>query len=375
MNHTTAGQALGPKAMRADGPATHVARLVSLDVFRGITIAGMILVNNPGNWSHVYAPLEHAVWHGWTPTDLIFPFFLFIVGAAMPFSFNRRLSSGDTKGNLWRHVVYRSFVLFLLGMILTGIPDFNFYNKLILDVLQRIGIIYLIAGTLVLLLGTAAQAIVAVACIGLYWILMMVIPVPGYAAGVLAPEGNVLQYVDQLLTAGWHNHGEGVFSLIPSISTVLFGSLTGIWLRTERGPYEKAAWMFAAGAVGLTAGAIMDAWFPINKLLWSSSYVVFTAGFALQMLAFCYLLIDILHVRRWGMPFLVFGMNAIAVFFLSSLTGKVLGLLGVISVIFNDLFASWLPPYTSSLAYALCYVLFWLAIMSILYKKRIFIKI
>jgi predicted acyltransferase len=355
--------------------APPAGRLVSLDVFRGITIAGMILVNNPGDWSHVYAPLEHAAWHGWTPTDLIFPFFLFIVGVAMPFSFNRRLSLGDTKLKLWRHIVNRSSLLVLLGMILTGIPDFNYYSKLLLDVLQRIGVIYLFAGTLVLLVGTVAQAVLAVAFIVLYWVLMTVIPVPGYGAGILAPDGNVWQYVDHLLTAGWHNHGEGILSLIPSISTVLFGSLTGIWLRTERGPYEKAAWMFAAGAVGLAAGAVMDTWFPINKLLWSSSYVVFTVGFALQMLAFCYLVIDILQIRRWAMPFLVFGMNAIAVFFLSSLTGKVLGLLGVIPAVFNALFASWLPPYDSALAYALCYVLFWLAIMSILYKKRIFIKI
>ena len=356
-------------------PTTTASRLVSLDVFRGITIAGMILVNNPGDWSHVYAPLEHAAWHGWTPTDLIFPFFLFIVGVAMPFSFGRRLLLGDTKFRLWRHVVSRSLALVLLGMILTGIPDFNYYNKLFLDVLQRIGVVYLLAGTIVLLAGTVAQAVTAVACIIVYWILMLVIPVPGYGVGILAPEGNAWQYVDRLLTAGWHNHGEGILSLIPSISTVLFGGLTGIWLRAERAPYEKAVWMFAAGAVGLVVGAILDIWFPINKLLWSSSYVMFTAGFALQMLAFCYLLVDIMHIRRWTWPFLVFGMNAIAVFFLSSLTGKVLGLLGVIPVIFNSLFASWLPPYDSSLVYALCYVLLWLAIMSILYKKGIFIKI
>jgi predicted acyltransferase len=356
-------------------PTTKASRLVSLDVFRGITVAGMILVNNPGDWGHVYAPLEHAEWHGWTPTDLIFPFFLFIVGVAMPFSFSRRLSLGDTRLKLWWHILYRSFLLILLGMILTGIPDFNYYGKLLLDVLQRIGVVYLFAGTIILLSRVRAQAVIAVACIVVYWILMMVIPVPGYGAGVLAPEGNALKYVDQLLTTGWHNHGEGILSLIPSISTVVIGSLTGIWLRTERGPHEKTVWMFAAGAVGLVVGAIMDTWFPINKLLWSSSYVVFTAGFALQMLALCYLLIDILGYRRWAVPFLVFGMNAITVFFLSSLTGRILGLMGAIPVIFNGLFASWLPPYKSSLCYALCYVLFWLAIMSILYKKQIFIKI
>jgi predicted acyltransferase len=355
--------------------ATKAGRLVSLDVFRGITIAGMILVNNPGDWGHVYPPLLHAEWHGWTPTDLIFPFFLFIVGVAMPFSFGRRLSLGDTKLKLWWHVVYRSFMLILLGMVLTGIPDFNYSHKLLLDVLQRIGVVYLFAGTIVLLAGTVTQAVLAVVCIVVYWILMMAIPVPGFGAGVLAQDGNVLKYVDQLVTAGWHNHGEGILSLIPSISTVLLGSLTGIWLRTDRNPYEKTVWMFAAGAIGLVVGAIMNASFPINKLLWSPSYVVFTAGFALQMLAFCYLLIDILDYRRWSLPFLVLGMNAIAVFFLSSLTGKVLGLFGVLAWIFSTCFASWLPPYNSALAYAITYVLFWLAIMYILYKKRIFIKI
>ena len=356
-------------------PVAKVGRLVSLDAFRGITNAGMILVNNPGDWGHVYPPLLHAAWHGWTPTDLIFPFFLFIVGVAMPFSFGRRLSLGDTKLKLWWHVIYRSMMLIALGMILTGIPDFNFGHKLLLDVLQRIGVVYLFAATIVLLAGRVTQAVAAVFCLVIYWILMMVIPVPGYGAGVLAPDGNVLKYVDQLLTAGWHDHGEGILSLIPSVSTVLIGSLTGIWLRTGRNPYEKAVWMFAAGAVGLVAGAIMDASVPINKLLWSPSYVIFTAGFALQVLAFCYLLIDILNYRRWSMPFLVLGMNAIAVFFLSSLAGKLLYPVGVIPWIFNNLFASWLPPYTSALGYALCYVLFWLLIMSILYKKRIFIKI
>ncbi len=292
-------------------------RLVSLDAFRGITIAGMILVNNPGNWSYVYPALRHAEWHGWTPTDLIYPFFLFIIGVSMPYSFSRRIERGDTKPRLFVHVLIRSVILFALGMLLSGLPDYNFSNKLILDVLQRIGVIYLFAGTIVLLTGIVGQAVIGVACIVIYWLLMVLVPVSSYGAGVLAPEGNLWQYVDKVLLNGWHYHAEGILSLMPSISTVLAGTLTGHWLRSTRSHFEKVSAIFVLGNIGMVLGVIMDIWFPINKLLWSSSYVVFTAGFALNLLGVCYWLIDIKGHKRWSTPFLVFGMNAIAAFFLS----------------------------------------------------------
>ncbi|MGB9773561.1 MAG: acyltransferase family protein [Bacteroidota bacterium] len=355
-------------------------RLVSLDVFRGITIAGMILVNNPGSWGSVYPALEHAEWNGWTPTDLIYPFFLFIIGVAMPYSFSRRLESGATKPKLFLHVLVRSLILFALGMILTGLPDYNFSHKLILDVLQRIGIIYFFTGTIFLVTSVTSQAVVAIACLILYWMLMMLVPVPGYGAGVLAPVGNLWWYVDNVLLRGWHYHAEGILSLIPSISTVLAGTLTGHWLRTPRNSYEKVSALFVFGNFALVLGAILDMWFPINKLLWSSSYVVFTAGFALNLLGVCYWLIEIKGYKRWALPFVVFGMNAITVFFLSSLTARILelikiGQVSLKSFLYTNMFAPWAGNLNGSLFYAIAYVLLWLGVMAVFYKKRIFIKI
>jgi predicted acyltransferase len=367
------------------------SRLLSLDVFRGITIAGMILVNNPGSWTYVYPALRHAEWHGWTPTDLIYPFFLFIIGVALPYSFAKRIERGDTKPRLFGHVLFRSLVIFALGMILSGIPDYDFRNRLILDTLQRISIIYLISGTIFLLTGVAGQAIIAILCVVVYWLLMMLVPVPGYGAGVLGRDGNLWQYIDKILLAGWHFHGEGILSLIPSISTVLAGTLTGRWLKSEKSPQEKVSAILVFGNFGIVLGAIADIWFPINKLLWSSSYVIFTAGFALNLLGVCYWLVEIRGFRKWLIPFVVFGMNAIAAFFLSSLIARIIGLIkvnvafgdasavvsqvGLKDYIYSHFFVPLAGNLNGSLLYAITYVALWLMVMWLLYKKEIYIKI
>ncbi len=380
--------------------ATTGGRLVSLDVFRGLTIAGMILVNNAGDWSHVYPALEHAEWNGWTPTDLIFPFFLFIIGVAMPFSFSKRVERGDSRAKLLKHVFARSMILVALGMLLSGIPNFDFSHRLILNVLQRIGIIYLMSGAIYIFTDEASQAVAAVAGIVLYWILMLYIPVPGYGAGVLAPVGNMWWYVDKVLLQGWHqhllvvgeyklHHAEGILSMIPSVSTVLIGSLAGHYLRSERSRIEKAAGMFVAGNIGMLIGVIMSIWFPINKLLWSSSYVVFTAGMALEVLAVCFWLIDIKGLVKWSRPFLVFGSNAITSFFLSTLAALALDLVTVSvvlptgvagseslkDIIYRAIFAPLAGSYNASLLYSIAYLLFWYGVMLVLFKKKIFIKI
>ncbi len=363
-------------------------RLLSLDVFRGITIAGMILVNNPGNWAAVYPALKHAEWHGLTPTDLIFPFFLFIIGVAMPYSFAKRITNSGSKIKLVYHVVYRSVMLFVVGMILTGLPDFNYYSKLILDVLQRIGVIYLVAGILFIYLNQKQQMIISLFCLVLYWLMMFMIPVPGFGSGDLSVQGNAWSYIDRLLTSGWHNHGEGILSIISSVPSVLFGASAGFWLRNEKSGYEKASGLFVAGMLSMLLGIILDMWFPFNKLLWSSSYVVYTTGMALAFLAAAYYIIDIRGYKKWSFPFIVFGMNAIAAFVLSSLTAKVLGLVKLSMVIngseksvslktyiYKSIFSGIINEYVSSLAYALCYILFWFLVMYLFYRKKIFLKI
>lgn len=364
-------------------------RLISLDVFRGITIAGMILVNNAGDWSHVYAPLAHAEWDGWTPTDLIYPFFLFIMGVAMPFSFGKRAARGESKGKLAVHILIRSVIMFALGMLLSGIPNFNYSHRLILNVLQRIGVIYLMSGIIYLFSSVAAQAIVAVFCIVLYWLLMMLVPVPGYGAGVLAPVGNLWWYIDKVLLQGWHYHAEGILSLIPSISTVLFGSLTGHYLRTKRSDIEKAAGLLVVGNFGLVIGVIMSIWFPINKLLWSSSYVVFTAGFAMEMLGVSFWLIDIKGYKKWAEPFKVFGANAIASFFLSTLGAIILELVTITihspagaaikmslkEYVYSTFFSPLASSYNASVLFSVVYLLIWYGVMYFFYKRKIFIKI
>jgi len=369
-------------------PKLNKDRILSLDAFRGLTIAGMILVNNPGSWSLVYPALKHAEWHGLTPTDLIFPFFLFIIGASMPFSFGKRIEKGDSKLRLSYHVAKRSFILFIVGMFLTGFPDFNFYNKLILDVLQRIGVIYLFAGLLFIWFNRKWKIIISVFLLILYWILMFVIYVPGFGYGDLSPTGNAWSYVDKIVTSGWHNHGEGILSLISSIPSVIFGAFCGYWLKNNNSKIEKTSGMFVAGTLLMLLGIILDMWFPFNKLLWSSSYVIYTTGMASMVLGVCYYIIDLKGYRKIFFPFLVFGSNAIAAFFFSSFAARVMGLikiniesdnvskaLSLKAYLYQTIFKGFCGDYNSSLLYALSYVLFWFGIMYLLYRKNIFIKI
>src|SRR6266513_3195272 len=218
-------------------------RLVSLDVFRGITIAGMVLVNNPGTWSHIYWPLEHAEWNGWTPTDLIFPFFLFIVGVAIPLAFGKRIERGDARRALFLKVLYRSAIIFLLGEFIAGFPHFHLSTIRIPGVLQRIAVCYFLASIIFIKTPPRTLAIIAAALLVVYWLLMMYVPVPGYGAGDLSKEGNLAAYLDRLILAG-HTYTpvydpEGLLSTIPAIATTLFGVLTGHWLQQRRDALDK----------------------------------------------------------------------------------------------------------------------------------------
>ncbi|MGB2866888.1 MAG: DUF5009 domain-containing protein [Bacteroidota bacterium] len=317
-------------------------RLLSLDVFRGATIAGMMLVNNPGDWGKIYAPWGHAAWNGWTFTDTIFPFFLWIVGVAMTFSFAKRMERGDDKSKLALHVVQRFAIIFGLGIFLAGFPfglafghHFSLSTIRIPGVLQRIAVCYLVSSMVVLTTGIRTQVAIVWSLLAFYWLMMTLIPVPGYGPGVLTPTGNLCWYLDSTLLAGHTWSGapvpgfdpEGIFSTIPAIATTLFGVLTGHFLRTDRTREEKTAWMFVAGSLLLLLGLIMDNWLPINKNLWTSSYSVFMAGLALTVLASCYWMIDVKGYRKWAKPFEIYGLNAITMFFLAGIIGRLTGII------------------------------------------------
>lgn len=364
-------------------------RMASLDVFRGLTIAGMILVNNPGSWEAIYSPLEHAAWHGWTPTDLIFPFFLFIVGVSITLALGRRAGSGGPKRDLYLKIIRRSLIIFGLGLFLAGFPRYDLSTLRIPGVLQRIAVCYLIASVIFLNTKWRAQAVIAASLLLLYWAMMVLIPVPGFGGGDLSMEGNVAAYVDRTLF-GLHTwkplyDPEGILSTLPAIATTLFGVLTGQWLRLRRSEMEKVAGMFVAGASLVVAGWAWGFWFPINKALWTSSYVLLTAGLSLQLLAVCLWLVDIKGVRRWAKPFLIFGTNALAIYFFSELFSRIISLVmftraggsrvDLQTFLYENLFASWASPRSASLLFAICIVLLWFGVAAILYRNRIFIKV
>ncbi|HEX6466975.1 MAG TPA: heparan-alpha-glucosaminide N-acetyltransferase domain-containing protein, partial [Terriglobales bacterium] len=267
----------------ATTPAQAGQRLVSLDVFRGITIAAMILVNNGGDSQHTYWPLEHSRWNGWTPTDLVFPFFLFIVGLSMVLSFASRLSRGYTRRKLMLHALKRSAIIFALGIFLYAYPNFDWHTARVPGVLQRIAVTYLITSILYLYASRTVRYVLSALLLLAYWLVLTRIPVPGYGAGVLTIDGNLVGYIDRSLLYNhlWIAHRfdpEGILSTLPSIVTCLLGVFTGEWMRSTRAPLRKIAGMIGAGIAGVLAGEIWNLWFPINKSIWTSSFVLLTAG-------------------------------------------------------------------------------------------------
>jgi predicted acyltransferase len=365
---------------------TESNRLISLDVFRGITMAGMVLVNDPGSWEHIYWPLEHATWHGWTPTDLVFPFFLFIAGVAIPLAFGRRVESGGSKRDLYLKIIKRTVIIFAIGLLLNAIPHFNLAEWRIPGVLQRIAVCYFFASIIFLNTKVRTQVAITIGLLVFYCLLLKFVPAPGFAAGDLTKEGSLPSYVDRVVFGPhvWRQakvyDPEGLLSTIPALATALMGVLTGTWLRTEKSRIEKVAGMFVVGAVCVAIGWAWNAFFPINKALWTSSYVFFTGGLALQFLALCYWLIDIKGYRRWAKPFEVFGLNAIALYVVADLIATLLGEVkagenSLGSWAYDHLFASWASPVNASLAFAICFVLVCLALMWILYRRKIFLKV
>ncbi len=371
-------------------PGVSAGRLVSLDAFRGATIAFMILVNTPGDGRHVYAPLQHAEWHGWTPTDVVFPSFLWIVGVAMTLSMGRSLASGASRAHLLIHAMRRAAILFVLGVLVYVYPAFDLGTQRILGVLQRIAICYLIAAAIYLTTGIRGQLAWIAGLLTVYWLLMAFVPVPGYGPGRLDVEGNFAHYVDRLVL-GSHNYRstrtwdpEGIVSTLPAIATALFGIMAGHILRLKRTLAERTTWLFVAGNLLIAAGLVCDHWLPINKKLWTTSFSLFMAGLDFVLFAIFLWLVDGRGYKSVVKPLVIMGMNAIVVYLASEFLDEAFGWIRWTSEghtitlhrwIFDNGFARWLPRMDASLLYAIVYTLVIYLFAWAMYRRGWFVRV
>ncbi|MBZ5856006.1 acyltransferase family protein [Flavihumibacter profundi] len=361
-------------------------RLLSLDIFRGITMAAMILVNDPGIESRIYGPLKHAEWNGITPTDYIFPSFIFIVGVSIVLSCSKQLENGIAKKFILRKILRRVVILFLLGVLLSILQTFDFSKVRITGVLQRISIVFFCCSLLYLNTTKKFQIRLGISILLAYFLLMTVVPVPGYGYAILEPGKNLAAWIDQLVIPGKLFNGtwdpEGVLSTFPAIVTGIAGMLAGHLLLSKNTAERKIIWLFFAGFISF---AIANAWnwfFPINKNLWTSSFVLYTAGLDSMMLAFLYFLVDVLGIKKWSKFAVVFGSNAIAAYLASEIFYDVIyyrfgGKQGTSlnETIINAVLPSGLSPEFISLLWALLYCLFCYIPVYLMYRKKIFLKI
>jgi len=374
--------------------AMKTERLISLDVFRGLTVALMILVNSPGSWAHIHPPLRHSAWHGCTPTDLVFPFFLFAVGVAISLSFARRLAAGAQPADLARKVLLRAFIIFGLGLLLNGFPYNDLGSLRVWGVLQRIAICYLIAGLTVALVRTnRIRVAVMFGLLVLYEMLMRLPLVSGWGHGSFAMVDNFVRWVDLAWPGARHIHqvagvpfdAEGLVSALPAAAGTLAGFFAGEFLRRDKPLAARLRDLAIAGAVLTTVGLVLGLVEPINKQLWTVSYVVLTTGLALLAYSFCGWLIDVRRLNHWLGPSIVFGSNALLAFLGSGLLARILVLVKLTGddgsqvilkvALYNDFFAPLGGPVNGSLLFAVINVVLWWAVLWVLHRRRIFVKI
>ncbi len=358
-------------------------RVVSIDALRGFDMfwitGGTHFFGKLFNWidSPSLEPLrhqmEHSDWDGFTAYDLIFPLFLFIVGASLPFALSRRMEQGADRKKLWFHVVRRTITLLVLAMIYAGLLDFDFSDFRYAGVLQRIALCYFFAATIVLSTGVKGQGTAAGVILLGYWAIMTLVPVPGIGAGVLTPEGNLAGYIDRAILPGSfccyeHGDNEGILSTLPAIATTLLGVLSGHWLRSAHSGGKKTSGLMGAGLVSLIVALIWNTVFPINKLMWTSSYVLFAGGWSLLLLALFYWIIDVQGYRKWAFFFIVIGMNAITIYVANRLFD-----FETISNIFIhgfvDLMGDFKPVFSS-----FCELMTKWLFLYFLYRQKIFLK-
>jgi len=381
-------------------------RLVSLDVFRGATIMAMILVNNPGTWSAVYPPLRHATWNGWTVTDLIFPFFLFIAGVSIALAFTHRIEAGANRVDLLIKTARRSALLFAIGLFMAAYPIFDwdgtfgiragaFETIRIMGVLQRIAICYFVASLLYLFTRPKTQSVIQAAVLFGYWALMTLVPVPDYGrVDLMDPQANIGAFLDRMILGEAHLWSgaahrwdpEGLLSTLPAIATTLFGVWAGRLLASHT--YEalqKAVRLLVVGASLMTVGYLWNWAFPINKSIWSSSYAVFTAGLAMSSLGALFWLVDVQKNRRGTKLFVVYGVNSLTVFVMSGLLARTLALIQIpvaegasLSLqkwLFEYLFLAIASPINASLIYAIAWIVGWLAVLTLMYRRGVILKV
>lgn len=374
-------------------------RLASLDAFRGFTIAAMVLVNNPGDWGSLYPQLDHAHWNGWTFTDTIFPFFLFIGGVSMALSLGRLAATGADKPALLRKLALRALLIFLIGFALNVVPYFNFAAVRIPGVLQRIAVCTLLAAPIVVYCSWRRQLAWIAGLLAAYSVLMLWVPVPGIGAGVLEKGQDFGAYVDRILlgkhlwvqSKSWDP--EGLVSTLPALCSQLIGVLAGRWLLSAAPRSEQTVWMLLAGLLLLALGSTFDAiLMPINKSLWTPSFCLFMSGWALLAFAAFYWLLDVSPsavvreaAARWSRPFVIYGMNALFIFALSGLIAKMLGFIkfaqpggGTVSLgkmLYAPIRALPIAPVNTSLLYALLFNAFMFSIAWLMWRKKWFVKV
>jgi predicted acyltransferase len=387
-------------------------RLVSLDALRGIAVAGMILVTDPGTYSAVYRPLLHAQWNGATPTDMIFPAFLFAVGVAVPLAVASRMQRGQNRARLARHVLFRSCIVFFIGLAINGFPDYNLHTIRIPGVLQRIALCYLCGSLIYLGIGRTGRekvksqesprimflAGIAAVLLAAYWALLKLVSVPGFGPGRLDSMGNIGAYLDRSIFGIRHLWAwgitpgfgvtfdpEGLLSTIPAIATLMIGILAGEWLRSQHPRSRKVVALAGAGILLALTGWLLHPLLPINKKLWTSTFALFSGGVSLLAFSVLFWVLDVKRWRWWAAPDLVFGTNAILAFAVSNvittLTDRIhWSLPGGNTITLHEWgyrfgFATWLRPVHASLAYAVLIVLLNLVLLYPLYRKRIFLRV
>ena len=360
------------------------SRILSIDALRGFDMfwitggdsifPALFTLIGTSFFLHLKGQLDHSAWNGFTFYDLIFPLFLFITGVSLPLSINRRLEKGESKKSIYYHIIKRTLILYFLGLVCYGFFDFDFVHLRYTGVLNRIGFCYFFAALIMMNTKIKGQVIWAVSILLAYWAILKLIPVPGYGAGNLTPEGNLCAWIDQHFLPGRfccypYGDNEGYISTIPAVVTVLLGVLTGQWLREPVSNARKAYGLLFSGIILIILANIWGLVFPINKILWTSSYVLLAAGFSQLLLCLFFWLIDIRGYSKWAFPFIVIGLNPITIYVAQAVFD-----FGIIANIFIHGFTGHLGAWSPFILAISIFGVKWL-FLYFLYKKKIFLKV